>query len=451
MAVRPGAARGENETAGALPRGPGGGLSCLARRACRQWAVRPDPRTRRSGCRSSGTKLASGFRYMRPIIRQNPDLPALPDFRNLGVVLRILVAANGGRGGGCARPGAAPRNLWASEFLDNISVAAAAAACCSLPLLYALQPWLARQPYATGAWLVAAITVACGIAVLRADRRDAASCRAGTCCARCCWACCLRRAPRLLPASREGAVAGDHRGASAGAAGAHPPAFPVQQHHRRAVARPQRSAAGRSRARGHGGPLPRADARQPRAHAARGRGRAVPPIPGAREAAPRRAAAGRMASATACPATRSCRRSCCSHCSRTPSTTASSRRARPASCRSTSSSRVATSTPILRNPYQANGGRHHAGNKMAIANVRERLALHFDAEGALESRVVGNAYEVHLRMPYRAANSAAASGAEAKRRSRQRQDQARGRRRRQARRFRRPQRKGIPWLRRRFA
>ncbi len=27
------------------------------------------------------------------------------------------------------------------------------------------------------------------------------------------------------------------------------------------------------------------------------------------------------------------------------------------------------------------------GNKMAIANIRERLQLHFDAEGALESRV----------------------------------------------------------------
>ena len=66
---------------------------------------------------------------------------------------------------------------------------------------------------------------------------------------------------------------------------------------------------------------------------------------------------------------------------------------------------------ILRNPYQAKGGRHHAGNKMAIANVRERLALHFDAEGALESRVVGSAYEVHLRMPYRAADSAAAAKA----------------------------------------
>src|SRR5206468_11350497 len=36
---------------------------------------------------------------------------------------------------------------------------------------------------------------------------------------------------------------------------------------------------------------------------------------------------------------------------------------------------------ILRNPYQAEGGRHHAGNKMAVSNIRERLKLHFDAEG----------------------------------------------------------------------
>ena len=31
---------------------------------------------------------------MRPIIRQNPVPLALPDFRNLGTVLRILLAAN---------------------------------------------------------------------------------------------------------------------------------------------------------------------------------------------------------------------------------------------------------------------------------------------------------------------------------------------------------------------
>ena len=56
---------------------------------------------------------------------------------------------------------------------------------------------------------------------------------------------------------------------------------------------------------------------------------------------------------------------------------------------------------ILRNPYRADGGKHHAGNKMALANIRERLALHFDAEASLESRVLRDSYEVHIRMPYR--------------------------------------------------
>ena len=65
---------------------------------------------------------------------------------------------------------------------------------------------------------------------------------------------------------------------------------------------------------------------------------------------------------------------------------------------------------ILRNPYSAKGGSHHSGNKMALANVRERLALHFDAEASLESRVTTNAYEVHIRMPYRVAGPDAAAG-----------------------------------------
>ena len=67
---------------------------------------------------------------------------------------------------------------------------------------------------------------------------------------------------------------------------------------------------------------------------------------------------------------------------------------------------------ILRNPYRADGGRHHAGNKMALANIRERLKLHFDAEGTLESRVRDAAYEVHIRIPYRTAKSASARLAE---------------------------------------
>jgi two-component system sensor histidine kinase AlgZ len=66
---------------------------------------------------------------------------------------------------------------------------------------------------------------------------------------------------------------------------------------------------------------------------------------------------------------------------------------------------------ILRNPYRVDGGRHHAGNKMAFANVRERLALHFDAEGSLTSRVNDAGYEVHIRMPYRPARDRAPTAA----------------------------------------
>jgi len=58
---------------------------------------------------------------------------------------------------------------------------------------------------------------------------------------------------------------------------------------------------------------------------------------------------------------------------------------------------------ILRNPYKLTGG-HHGGNKMAMDNIRERLALHFDAEATLESRVNKDSYEVHIRLPYRCAD-----------------------------------------------
>ena len=32
---------------------------------------------------------------MQGIIRQKPELPALPDLRNLGTILRVLIAVNG--------------------------------------------------------------------------------------------------------------------------------------------------------------------------------------------------------------------------------------------------------------------------------------------------------------------------------------------------------------------
>lgn len=54
---------------------------------------------------------------------------------------------------------------------------------------------------------------------------------------------------------------------------------------------------------------------------------------------------------------------------------------------------------VLRNPYRASGN-HHAGNKMALGNIRERLKLHFDVAAELTARVGDNAYEVRIAMPY---------------------------------------------------
>jgi len=54
---------------------------------------------------------------------------------------------------------------------------------------------------------------------------------------------------------------------------------------------------------------------------------------------------------------------------------------------------------VLRNPYPQGGG-NHSGNRMALANIRERLQLHFDAEASLDVKVSDGIYEVHIVMPY---------------------------------------------------
>lgn len=54
---------------------------------------------------------------------------------------------------------------------------------------------------------------------------------------------------------------------------------------------------------------------------------------------------------------------------------------------------------VLRNPYRKEGS-HHSGNKMALGNIRERLHLHFDAEAALKATVGEKHYEVHITLPY---------------------------------------------------
>ena len=58
----------------------------------------------------------------------------------------------------------------------------------------------------------------------------------------------------------------------------------------------------------------------------------------------------------------------------------------------------------LRNPYQSEGD-HHVGNKMAVNNIRERLALHFDAEASLRTSIERDSYQVRITFPYRKAQA----------------------------------------------
>jgi len=54
---------------------------------------------------------------------------------------------------------------------------------------------------------------------------------------------------------------------------------------------------------------------------------------------------------------------------------------------------------LLRNPFRQEGS-HHTGNKMALSNIRERLSLHFDAEASLQTRDTDGQYEVQITLPH---------------------------------------------------
>jgi two-component system sensor histidine kinase AlgZ len=55
---------------------------------------------------------------------------------------------------------------------------------------------------------------------------------------------------------------------------------------------------------------------------------------------------------------------------------------------------------LLSNPYHPEH-QHRAGNRMALANIRERLALHFDVEASMATEVVGDKFEIRIVLPYR--------------------------------------------------
>ena len=63
----------------------------------------------------------------------------------------------------------------------------------------------------------------------------------------------------------------------------------------------------------------------------------------------------------------------------------------------------------IENPF-AEGEGHRSGNRMALENIRERLALFFDAEARIETRSAGGRYRVEIEIPYRTSARAGARG-----------------------------------------
>ena len=56
----------------------------------------------------------------------------------------------------------------------------------------------------------------------------------------------------------------------------------------------------------------------------------------------------------------------------------------------------------LTNPYKPEQ-QHRQGNRMALENIRERLQLHFDVDARLETRISGERFALDIVMPYRTA------------------------------------------------
>ena len=54
---------------------------------------------------------------------------------------------------------------------------------------------------------------------------------------------------------------------------------------------------------------------------------------------------------------------------------------------------------VVRNPIAPDAS-HHKGNRIAVANIRERLLLHFDLDAQLKLEPLGAVYQVHIIIPY---------------------------------------------------
>ena len=57
---------------------------------------------------------------------------------------------------------------------------------------------------------------------------------------------------------------------------------------------------------------------------------------------------------------------------------------------------------VVRNPFRPDATeKHQKGNRMAMANIRERLALHFDAEAGIAATSGADYFQVHIHLPYK--------------------------------------------------
>src|SRR5690349_15549541 len=99
---------------------------------------------------------------MRGIIRQKAEYPVLPDLRNLGTILRVLLAVNA-----AALVAAFAReqrlDLLAKEWIALTSYVEPYL-LFELALLWLIGPWLASRTYRTFVAAVIIVTIASGIA-----------------------------------------------------------------------------------------------------------------------------------------------------------------------------------------------------------------------------------------------------------------------------------------------
>src|SRR5213083_2992562 len=100
---------------------------------------------------------------MRGIIRQKTEYPVLPDLRNLGTILRVLLAVNA-----AALVAAFAReqqwNALPNEWIALTSYVEPYL-LFELAILWLIGPWLSQQSYRTFVAVVLVLTIVVGIAV----------------------------------------------------------------------------------------------------------------------------------------------------------------------------------------------------------------------------------------------------------------------------------------------